>query len=277
MTGVLVLALLLGGTPGPKQGVRWERNFERALKKAQAEGKPLMIDFWADWCGWCHRLDETTYRDPEVVRLAAGFVPVKVNAEGSKADVGVALRYGVAQLPTIAFVSPSGRAILKLQGFQGPGQFPKTMETAREMASKLMGWEAELDKDPEDAEALLGLGIHLLDEGSYDESRDVLARARRADAARPVPDRKQARLLLGTLEYYAERYGEAESVLKEGLALRPQGEYDPKILYVLGKAYLKWGRKAQARGVLQQILDLHADSAIAQKARETLASLDPHR
>jgi thioredoxin-like negative regulator of GroEL len=277
VTGALALSLLLLGGPAHKEGVRWEKSFEKAQKRAQTENKPILIDFWADWCGWCHRLDETTYRDPEVVRLSIDFVPVKVNAEGSKADVAVAARYGVSSLPTVAFVSPAGRMIHRVDGFQGPAQFPGTMQEAKQKAARLMGWEAALAEDPDDPAALLGLGIHLLEESLYDESREMLARARRADAPRPVPDRKHARLLLGTLEYYAERYGEAEGVLKEGLALRPQGEYDPKLLYVLGKAYLKWGRKSEARAALRQVLDLYAETPIAQKAKETLASLDAQR
>ena len=39
-------------------------DFDEALKKARSQNKPLMVDFWAEWCGWCHRLDKTTYVDP---------------------------------------------------------------------------------------------------------------------------------------------------------------------------------------------------------------------
>ena len=41
-----------------------------------------MVDFWAEWCGWCHHLDTTTYVDPTVVKLAHDFVAVKVDTEG---------------------------------------------------------------------------------------------------------------------------------------------------------------------------------------------------
>lgn len=274
MTSLVLAALLLGGAPEVKGGIRWERDFEVALKKAKNSGKPVMIDFWADWCGWCHRLDETTYRDPKVVQLSKSFVPLKLNAEGTRAEVAVAVRYGVSSLPTIAFISPSGRMVLLLQGFQGPGQFPKVMEQARAGATKLMGWETTLAKNPDDPEALLGLGVHLLDGSLYDEARELLARARDVDANRPVSDRKQTRLLLGTLEYYGGRHPQAEQILKEGLALATPTEYDPKLLYVLGKNYLKLGRTQEARRTLQTVVADYASNPIAQKAKESLVAMD---
>ncbi len=274
MTSLVLAVLLLGSGPEPKGGIRWDRDFELGMKKAKNAGKPMMIDFWADWCGWCHRLDATTYRDATVMRLAKGFVPVKVNAEGTKAEVAIAVRYGVSSLPTIAFISPSGRMVLRLEGFQGPGQFPRVMEQAKELATKLIGWETAIDKNPANAEALLGLAIHQLDAGLYDESRELLARARQADTARPVPDRKQARLLLGTLEYYGGRHPQAEQALREGLALRPETEFDAKMLYVLGKNYLKWGRLHDARATLQAVVTDYGGSPIAQKAKETLVALE---
>ena len=139
MTLPRAAALLLSGAAAPP-AIHWERDFSVALQKAKAQHKPLMVDFWADWCGWCRRLDETTYADRDVVRLSKDFVPVKVNTEGGRSDTLVALKYGVSELPTIAFISPSGRSILRLTGFRGPGQFPSIMLAARDAAGQVFGW-----------------------------------------------------------------------------------------------------------------------------------------
>jgi thiol-disulfide isomerase/thioredoxin len=273
--GALTLAVLLMGTGHPPPGVRWEQKFEEALKKARAANKPIMVDFWAEWCGWCHRLDQTTYLDPEVVKLSAEFIPVKVNTEGGSREAEIALRYNVSSLPTIAFLSPSGRQISRLNGFQGPGQFPFTMEAARASAARVMAWEAALDKDPKDPLALAGLGVHLFEQEFYEESRELLIRAARVDSQRNVAERKQTRLLLGIIQRYDRKFSEAETVLKEGLALRPPHELDPKMMYVLGNLYARWGRKDDARTVLQQVVLQYADSSVAEKARESLKMLEP--
>ena len=274
--GALTLAvLLMGAGHPPPPGVRWEQKFEEALKKARAQNKPIMVDFWAEWCGWCHHLDQTTYVDPEVVRLSADFIPVKVNTEGGSREAEIALRYNVSSLPTIAFLSPSGRLISRLNGFQGPGQFPFTMEAARASAARVMAWEQALDKDPKDPTALAGLGVHLFEQEVYEESRELLIRAARVDSSRNVAERKQTRLLLGIIQRYDRKFSEAETVLKEGLALRPPHELDPKMMYVLGNLYARWGRKDDARTVLQQVVLQYADSSVAEKARESLKMLEP--
>jgi thioredoxin-like negative regulator of GroEL len=267
-------ALLLAGGPAKQPEVKWVRQFDAALKRAHQMKKPLLVDFWAEWCGWCHRLDQTTYVDPVVVKMSEDFVAVKVNTEGTPREVAVARHYDVSSLPTIAFLSPAGRMILRLNGFQGPGQFPRAIEEARERASKIIGWEEDIERDPRHAEALASLGAHLFEVEVYDESRDLLARAVKADRERAADERKRTRMLLGIVHKYNHKYPESEAVLKEGLALQPAGDYDPKILYVLGRLYAGWGKYDQARAVLNQILNLYAQSPVAAKARETLVALD---
>ncbi|HET9316093.1 MAG TPA: thioredoxin family protein [Vicinamibacteria bacterium] len=277
MTGALALGLLLVGPPaghGAAPGIRWEKQFESALKKAQDSRKPVLVDFWAEWCGWCHKLDKTTYVDPMVVKLAEGFVAVKVNTEGSPKETAIAVRYDVNSLPTIAFLSPHGRPVLRLNGYQNSQQFPRALEKAREVATKVMAWEAAIDKNPKDAGALHALGVHLFEQDAYRESADLLNRASDVDAGRPLDERKENRLLLGAILKSDERFDDSERVLKAGLALPPNEHFDAKLLYVLGKMYVAWGRREQARTVLQQVVNLHAQSQIAEKARETLVALE---
>lgn len=270
-------AALFSGAPrgAAAAGLRWERSFDEAQKKARAAHKPLMVDFWADWCSWCHRLDHTTYVDPRVVQLAQGFIPVKVNTEGDTREAAIALRYEVGSLPTIAFVSPAGRMILRVSGYQGPGQFPLTLAQAQDLATRVMGWEAALERNPEDAATLMALGVHLFDQESFAESRALLAKAIRFDAERPAQDRKQSRMLVALiLKTYDRKYPEAEALLREGLAIKPPSDEDPKLLWVLGRTYLAWGKQPEARAVLQEIVTAYAESPVAQKARETLIALD---
>ena len=161
MIATAAFALLVAGGPAKQPEIHWVRQFDAALKRAKTVKKPMLVDFWAEWCGWCHRLDQTTYVDPVVVKMSEDFVAVKVNTEGTPRETAVARRYEVTSLPTIAFLSPQGRLILRLNGFQGPGQFPRAIEVAKERAVKIIEWETDLEHNPRDAEALASMGAHL--------------------------------------------------------------------------------------------------------------------
>jgi thioredoxin-like negative regulator of GroEL len=279
---LVLAAATQGATPAPPR-IRWEKNFEEALKKAQRAGKPLIVDFWADWCTWCERLDQNTYADPLVVEKAQEFVPVKVNTEGSRKEVDVAVRYHVGPLPTIVFLSPLGRQLGRVNGFQGPGPFPRTLDEVLSRARRVMGFEEALARNPDDPRALAGLGAHAydqlatpgVDERDVEEARDLLRRAAAADADEPVDDRRRTRMLLAILENGTRNYPEAEKLVKEALALGPRGEDSPKLLFVLGRTYVSWGRHAEGVATMQIIVRDYPQSPIAQKARETLVNLGP--
>jgi tetratricopeptide (TPR) repeat protein len=274
MIGSLAVSLLLVGGAPSSTGIQWERNFDEAQKHAKATGKPMLVDFWAEWCGWCHRLDKTTYADPVVAQKAEDFVAVKINTEAGKKEEAVTLRYDVQNLPTIAFLSPGGHLVLRLNGYQGPGQFPRTMDQARDSAKRIASFENALDRNPNDPAALLGLGMHLYEQEFYEEARDLLSLAIKHDGESAPAARRKARLLLAIIQNYDRKFAEAEVLLKDALSVKPPGEDEPKLLFVLGRTYASWGKIEESQRIMQSILRLYPQSPIAQKARETIVALE---
>jgi thioredoxin-like negative regulator of GroEL len=280
MTSALALSLLLAGaareappaSPVPV-AIKWEKNFEEALKKAKKAGKPIIVDFWADWCGWCHRLDRTTYADPWVARKAQDFVAVKVNTEGSRKELDVALKYHVASLPTIVFLSPEGRQVGRLNGFQGPGQFPRTLDAALQAARAVISWEEALARDPDDSGAYLALGNHLFEQEYFEDSRDMLKKAVARDSEAGPDEKRQARMLLAMIEHVSRNFSEAEKLLKEALTLQPDLDDQPKLLFVLGRTQVSSGQKAEGMATFEVIVREFPQSPVAAKARESLVNL----
>ena len=295
MISDLALSLLLasGARPAVHAGgtgagapaaatLKWEKGFEDAARKARRVAKPLLVDFWADWCGWCDRLDHTTYADPFVARKAQDFVAVKVNTEGSRHEVEVAVKYDVTALPTILFLSPEGRQLLRVNAYQGPGQFPHTMDDALAKARQVIPLEEALARNPDDAKALAGLGTHLYEVGTdyyqeqcLDEARELLKRAVAHDADEPLEDRRHTRLLLAVLHNVDRNFAEAERLVKDALSLGPRGEDEPRLLFVLGRTYVSWGRQDEGLATMEIIVRQYPQSPVAQKARETLMTLRP--
>ena len=55
---------------------------DNVLKDSANNNKHIFIDVYTDWCGWCKRMDATTFSDPEVAKLMNKyFIPVKFDAE----------------------------------------------------------------------------------------------------------------------------------------------------------------------------------------------------
>lgn len=88
--------------------IQWEPDFETAMQKAKKEGRPVMVDFYTDWCSACKVLDSDVYTDQQVIGESANWIAVKVNAE-QRTDVAQA--YGVTGYPTLAFIQGDGKPL----------------------------------------------------------------------------------------------------------------------------------------------------------------------
>lgn len=117
-----------------EKGIRWETAYEQAVERAKAEGKPVMIDFYADWCAACKELDKFTYSDPKVAAEAERFVSVKV--DGTEEDdriLALYEKFGVQGLPTIVFIGADGKVLEKprITGFLEAPKFLEQMKRVK--------------------------------------------------------------------------------------------------------------------------------------------------
>lgn len=93
------------------EGIAWIRQDEAlALARARAERRPVVIDFWADWCTACRELDQHAWSDPRVQAAARRFVALKMDgSQDSESFQRVFEKYGVLGMPTVIFIDSHGR------------------------------------------------------------------------------------------------------------------------------------------------------------------------
>jgi thiol:disulfide interchange protein len=115
----------------------WESDYDTALQKAKKDKKLVMVDVYTDWCGWCKRLDKTTYSDKAVQEtLAKGFVAVKINPEKSSKSAALAKQFGTRGYPHIVFLDDSGKKIAEISGYQPAAVFQNSLNDVLKKAGK---------------------------------------------------------------------------------------------------------------------------------------------
>lgn len=111
---------------------------ERASAVAERDGKPLLYDFTAAWCGPCHLLDKDGWGDSSIAGIVNGsYVPVRVvdrereDGKNAPAIEDLERRYGVSAFPTLVIASADGRQIAKVEGYGGRDRLRRFLEDSR--------------------------------------------------------------------------------------------------------------------------------------------------
>jgi thiol:disulfide interchange protein DsbD len=97
----------LGAPRSPAAKIPWLQDEKTAVNESRATGKPLLIDFGAEWCAACKELDLHTWTDPVVAEeVAQKFVPLKVDATNIDDEKQALLdKYSVQGLPAVLMVA----------------------------------------------------------------------------------------------------------------------------------------------------------------------------
>lgn len=255
--------------------VTWHQSLEPAVAAARASGKPLLVDLYAEWCGWCHKLEAEVFSSPQFAERAADFVLLRVDVEDGAEGAWLRRRLGVVTLPTLAILDADLVRMGLVDGYAPTNLY--LIKIARALAS----YEAMEERDREraasdDRDTLKAVGRELLGR------QDGAAAARVYDkllAAPGLPPAERAELLLWRAhgERLARRYDEAAATLVEARSAVAGGDArNPKLHDALDLGVLQL---AEDRGgctgvaVLEDFLRQRAKSRHASRAKSDIAEL----
>ncbi len=123
---------------GAAEEVKWNMltSLDGIEQSVQSQGKPVIIDFYADWCAQCKELDKYTYTDPGVVEMTKDFNNIKIDL--TKENEEITSKFDIKGLPVVVFMGPDGKEFrdLRVTGFLEPEEFSKRIEALEKNLTK---------------------------------------------------------------------------------------------------------------------------------------------
>ncbi|WP_404990810.1 protein-disulfide reductase DsbD [Cupriavidus pauculus] len=127
----------LSGVSAAKEGVRFERvrsvaELDARIAQAAAAGRPVLLDFYADWCVSCKEMEKLTFPDAKVRARLANVVLLQADVTANNADDKALLkRFGLFGPPGIILFGPDGRERpVRVIGYQSANRFLDSLERA---------------------------------------------------------------------------------------------------------------------------------------------------
>ncbi len=109
-----------------------------AISRASSEGRPVFVDFYADWCVECVRMENTTFKSPSVIEAFADYKLLRLDVtDNDDKDKAVLKKFGLFGPPAFLFFGLDGQELrhLRVIGYQDDTEFTATIEKATKIVN----------------------------------------------------------------------------------------------------------------------------------------------
>ena len=105
----------------------WLKSFATAQKKAKEHNSLIFVDLFADWCGWCKKMEQEVFVTEAFQKATDDKVLLRLNTEDNGEGTKLSQKFGVTSLPTFLLLTPEGTVAGMIRGYAPSKEFVVTL------------------------------------------------------------------------------------------------------------------------------------------------------
>jgi len=158
-------------------GVKWYSSLDTAMAAAREQNRPILLDIYATWCGYCRRLRTEVYPSREFLTETRNFILVSVDGERTP---GVASKYHIDGFPTILFLDRNGTALDRVNGFVDARSLTRKMRDVVLRSGREGVLRRDLETNPNGVMPNYSAGVYYYEAGQISKAREYFLSAWRS-------------------------------------------------------------------------------------------------
>jgi len=256
--------LILVLTPRVFAGEKWLKTLDEAQKEAKASNQLILVDMFAAWCGWCHRMEREVFPSETFQKATEKMVLLRLNTEDGKEGTKFAQDFEVFSLPTFLILAPDLSMAGMIRGYNPAPQFVQQLSNS---LTQYADFKKRMKEEPKlkDPQKRLDLVKDLLARRAFPKAESLLTRVL-ADKSAPKSVRDDAFFTLAVSQWNQKKMDASLKTLRTLLSSSPKGEPLERGAFMVGEVYLSQKNYPAALAEFKQFKKSFPNSQLARNA-----------
>lgn len=269
-TAVLALSLAGSAVAAPNP---WLKSISEAQKSAQKKKSYILVDMYAEWCGWCHRFEREVFPSKVFQDATDDIVLLRLDTEDGGEGTAFARKFGVTSLPTFLLLNPDLSLAGQIRGYSPPSQFAQTLAETRKNHADFLGRLKNESAIARDHAKRLELAKELAERQSYGAAEPRLKKLT-TEKGVPVAVRDEAYYVLAAVYAIQEKETQGLAVIRQLLSASKSGKAVENGRFLAGQIYLKQGNLKAAANEFRTLKATFPNSPLVRNVDAMLPGIE---
>jgi len=238
----------------------WLKNVAEAQKAAKQKNQLILVDMFAEWCGWCHRFEREVFPSAVFQGATADMILLRLDTEDRGEGTKFAQKYGITSLPTFLVLAPDLSIAGMIRGYAPPNEFVGSLKETRKKYEQFQVRVKNEGKLGKDYASRLELAKEFVSRGLYDQAEPRLKKLV-AEKAMPAAIRDDAYYHLAMNYVMQRKLDDGLKTIRALKSLSKLGESVERAYILAGSIYLDQGNYLGAANELRAFKERFPGSA----------------
>jgi len=223
----------------------WLTSVNAAQKRAKERKQLIFVDMFAEWCGWCHKMEQEVFPSEAFQKATADKVLLRLNTEDGGEGSKLAQKYGISSLPTFLVLTPELTVAGVINGYFPATDAVRIMNSVENGYRDFMKRVADESSIMSDYQKRLNLAKELRAHYALGDSEKRLKKLTRETGV-PTDIRDEAWYQLAVTQAMAKKYDDSLKTLKDFATVQSKGTAFERSRLLTGEIYVQQGNYAGA-------------------------------